>query len=94
MMIGRTYNYGDHEGHSISELDSTRGSDSIVPLAKLIVNEADSHNVIIEDEPDARYTIEDVRFGDLQTKVLKNTERGEYVQIVTDLGGRIEDLVL
>lgn len=72
--------------HSAAMLDT-------VPIAKLSVE--DLRDVTIEDtEPDARYTIEDVKFGDLQTKVLKNTETGEYVQIVTDLGGRIEDLVL
>ena len=42
----------------------------------------------------SKYTIEDVNIGDLRTKVLNNTRTGEYVQIVTDLGGRIEDLVL
>lgn len=44
--------------------------------------------------PDIWYAIEDVNIGDLRTKVFKNTWTGEYVQIVTDLGGRIEDLVL
>ena len=44
--------------------------------------------------PDAKYNIEDKNIGDLRTKVLMNTYNGEYVQIVTDLGGRIEDLVL
>ena len=73
--------------HSDAMLDT-------VPIAKLLVDE-DLRDVTIEDtEPDARYTIEDVKFGDLQTKVVKNTETGEYVQIVIDLGGRIEDLVL
>ena len=47
-----------------------------------------------ETKPDVRYTIEDKMIGDLHTKVLMNTFSGEYVQIVTDLGGRIEDLVL
>ena len=41
-----------------------------------------------------KYAIEDVNIGDLQTKMLNNTRTGEYVQIVIDLGGRIEDLVL
>ena len=73
--------------HGAANLDT-------VPIAKLLVEE-DSRDETIEDiEPDARYTIEDVKFGDLQTKVLKNTETGEYVQVVIDLGGRIEDLVL
>ena len=42
----------------------------------------------------ATYTVEDKMIGDLNTKVLMNTLTGEYVQIITDLGGRIEDLVL
>ena len=46
------------------------------------------------NRPNARYTIEDKMIGDLHTKVLMNMFSGEYVQIVTDLGGRVEDLVL
>jgi len=42
----------------------------------------------------AKYTIKDKNIGDLRTKVLMNRKTREYVQIVTDLGGRIEDLVL
>ena len=40
------------------------------------------------------FGIEDQMIGDLHTKVLWNTKTGEYVQIITDLGGRVEDLVL
>ena len=40
------------------------------------------------------FTIEDQMIGDLHTKVLRNTKTGEYVQVITDLGGRVEDLVL
>ena len=40
------------------------------------------------------FVIEDQMIGDLHTKVLRNTKTGEYAQIVTDLGGRVEDLVL
>ena len=40
------------------------------------------------------FAIEDQMIGDLHTKVLRNTKTGEYVQIITDLGGRVEDLVL
>ena len=63
------------------------------PMAKF--SDEDARDGTLEDaEPDAKYVIEDVQIGDLQTKVLKNTITGEYVQVVTDLGGRIEDLVL
>jgi len=41
-----------------------------------------------------RFIIEDQMIGDLHTKVLRNTKTGEYVQVITDLGGRVEDLVL
>ena len=42
-----------------------------------------------------RFVIEDQMIKDLPlTKVLRNTVTGEYVQIITDLGGRVEDLVL
>ena len=40
------------------------------------------------------FLIKDQMIEDLQTKVLWNTATGEYVQIITDLGGRVEDLVL
>jgi len=40
------------------------------------------------------FAIEDQMIGDLHTKVLRNTKTGEYAQVVTDLGGRVEDLVL
>ena len=65
------------------------------PMAKFtyeIPDEIDAYNVYTE--PDAKYAIADAKIGDLQTKVLVNTGTGEYVQIVTDLGGRIEGLVL
>ena len=43
-----------------------------------------------------RFVIEDQMIKDLPltNKVLRNTVTGEYVQIITDLGGRVEDLVL
>ena len=40
------------------------------------------------------FGIEDQIIGDLHTKVLWNTKTGEYVQIITDLGGRVEDTVM
>ena len=61
------------------------------PMAKF-PDEIDAY--IVYTEPDAKYAIADAKIGDLQTKVLVNTGTGEYVQIVTDLGGRIEGLVL
>ncbi|XP_065887843.1 uncharacterized protein YihR-like [Dysidea avara] len=42
----------------------------------------------------SHFAVEDQMIGDLHTKVLKNTKTDEYVQIITDLGGRVEDLVL
>lgn len=63
------------------------------PMAKFSEDHA-LDGTLEDTEPDAKYVIEDVKIGDLQTKVLNNTRTGEYVQIVTDLGGRIEDLVL
>ena len=73
--------------HSAAVLDT-------VPMAKFTVEEDLRAGRVTAVGPDARYAIEDVKVGDLQTKVLKNTETGEYVQIVTDLGGRVEELVL
>ena len=73
--------------HSATVLDT-------VPITKFPVEENARDRTLEYTKPDARYAIEDVKIGDLQTKVLKNTETGEYVQIITDLGGRIEDLAL
>ena len=92
IMTGRTFGDIDHEAQGISEPHRAQSSDSSVPMAKFI--DENSRDLTIEGEPDTRYIIEDVKIGDLQTKVLKNKETGEYAQIVTDLGGRIEDLVL
>ena len=66
------------------------------PAARYTFDEdaRDQKHPIKDVEPDARYTIEDKMIGDLHTKVLTNTLTGEYVQMVTDLGGRVEDLVL
>ena len=62
-----------------------------VPIWKFTSEDAPANR---PTKPDVRYIIEDKMIGDLHTKVLMNTFSGEYVQIVTDLGGRIEDLVL
>ena len=69
-----------------------------VPMGKYAF-EVDSrdakHTVTSKNaKANATYTVEDKMIGDLNTKVLMNTLTGEYVQIITDLGGRIEDLVL
>ena len=72
--------------HSVSMLAA--------PMGKFSDEEDVRDGTLEYTKPDARYAIEDVKIGDLQTKVLKNMRTGEYVQIVTDLGGRIEDLVL
>ena len=70
----------------------------IIPMGKYAF-EVDSrdakHTVTSKNaKANATYTVEDKMIGDLNTKVLMNTLTGEYVQIITDLGGRIEDLVL
>ena len=65
-------------------------SDTSVPLWR----QAEDARPNRPTKPNARYTIEDKMIGDLHTKVLMNMFSGEYVQIVTDLGGRVEDLVL
>ena len=65
-----------------------------VPIEKY-ANAADARDEKQDTKPpNATYTIEDKMIGDLHTKVLMNTLTGEYVQIVIDLGGRVEDLVL
>ena len=76
-------------------LGTVHGGMLDTPSMEKFTDENDARDGTVEyTEPDARYAIEDVKIGDLQTKILKNTGTGEYVQIVTDLGGRIEDLVL
>ena len=69
-----------------SACSSSAVTETATIAAKFVVEDG-PRDVIIKDkiEPDARYTIEDAKFGDLRTKILKNTETGEYVQIVTDL---------
>ena len=75
-------------------LGTAHGVMDTASMAKFF-DEEDARDVTFEyTGPDARYAIDDVKIGDLQTKVLRNTRTGEYAQIVTDLGGRIEDLVL
>ena len=67
-----------------------------VPIGKYgnAVDTRDEKHTIKDTKSNATYAIEDKMIGDLHTKVLMNTMTGEYVQIVTDLGGRVEDLVL
>ena len=74
-------------GHSASMLDTAVTESMGKFIDEIVAN-------IEYTEPDAKYAIADAKIGDLQTKVLVNMGTGEYVQIVTDLGGRIEGLVL
>ena len=40
------------------------------------------------------FVIKDETIGLLRTKVLQNTDTGEYVEVIVDYGGRVEDLRL